>query len=169
MVSHLWFQQVSLTEILTLSFVVIFSPAQTPLHYMHSPLACPHCKGCGLRDYGLFPSTDIAATVCFSLLERTKKHNSRLTGAMQAHCRAKWSPFRTPNSNSNSNSNLTIILSGLMDDNYVFKFLILPTCSMNPETAVTMHLWSFQPSILCQGFSMTLLTGFIYQQFIYCS
>ena len=34
---------------------------------------------------------------------------------------------------------------GLMDDNLCFGIpvIILPTCSMNPETAVTIHLWSF--------------------------
>ena len=29
------------------------------------------------------------------------------------------------------------------------SLIILPNCSMNPETAVTMQLWSFQPSIFC--------------------
>ena len=37
------------------------------------------------------------------------------------------------------------IVRGLMDDNCVLEFLnhTTYTCSMNPETAITMHLWSF--------------------------
>ena len=38
------------------------------------------------------------------------------------------------------------IVRRLMDDNGIH---IIPTCSMNLETAVTMHWWSFQPSSFC--------------------
>ena len=65
-------------------------------------------------------------------------------------------------------------MRGLMDDNCVWDSLtILPTCSMNTETAVSMHLWSVFFAVCVQSLIKPVYIkhtplGSIWMFFLFC-